>query len=230
MHRLLPAFDNRAIPPDIINNGGTMKYLLPALALAIGLSACATIPQARNPGDCLVIGHLALEFPDGFLGLPPRTIASNLLLHFRDLTTNRRFACTATDGYFYFRGNGADEYRLERYVYSYQDYYGEYYLNDSIGQSFSSAPGKLVNLGQIVLRYEKPRISNRVTFAQATVFDDAGIFWALKGEMEPYMHETISSYWQYDRTIQRGWDDAATIAYLKQKDPNSPWLEAELAH
>ncbi len=97
-----------------------MKYLLLALALAIGLSACAGIPEARNPGDCLVIGHLALEFPDGFLGRPPRTIASNLLLHLRDLTTNRRFVCTAMNGYFYFRGNGADEYRLERYVYSYQ--------------------------------------------------------------------------------------------------------------
>ncbi len=207
-----------------------MKYLALAFSLAIGLSACATIPEAKNTGDSLVIGSVALEFPDGFLGQPPRTIESNVLLHFRDLTSNRSFARLAVDGYFYFRGNGDDQYTLDSYDYSTQDYTGEYDLHDSIGQSFSLVPGKLVYVGRIAVRYEKPRISNRVTFAQVIGFDDGGLFGALKSGGFSPIHRMEPAYWQYDRTIQRSWDDAALLSYLKHKDPRSPWLEAELTH
>lgn len=207
-----------------------MKYLLLAAALAGGLSACATIPEAKNAGDSLVIGSVALEFPDGFLGQPARVIGSNLLLHFRDVTSGRRFARLAVDGYFYFRGNSDDRYALESYEYSTQDYTGEYDLNDSIGQSFSSVPGKLVYVGRIAIRYEKPRIANRVTFAQVIGFDDGGLFGALKSEGFSPIHRMEPAYWQYDRTVERSWDDAALLAYLKSKDPRSPWLEAELTH
>jgi len=202
-----------------------MKNLLLAVALALGLSACATIPQPKSAGDSLVIGNLVLQFPDGFLGQPARTVGSYLLLHFRDVTTNTRFVRLAVDGYFYFRGNGSDEYRLESYEYSNQDYGGDYYLNDSIRQSFSAVPGKLVYVGQIAVRYEKPRISNRVTFAEATIFDDSGM-----SDHFPTMHQTLSVFWQYDRTFDRRWDDSAVIAYLQRKDPHSPWLQAELTH
>ena len=209
-----------------------MKYLLLAAALAVGLSACATIPEPKNTGDSLLIGSVALEFPDGFLGQPARTIGSNLLLHFLDVTSGRRFVRLAVDGYFYFRGNGDDQYTLESYEYSTQDYSGEYNLNDSIGQSSSSVPGKLVYVGRIAVRYEKPRIANHVTFAQVIGFDDGGplLFGALKSEGFSPIHRMEPAYWQYDRTIERSWDDAALLAYLKNKDPHSPWLAAELTH
>lgn len=207
-----------------------MKNLLLAVALALGLSACATIPQPKSAGDSLLIGDVVLAFPDGFLGQPARNIGSNLLLHFRDVSRNTRFVRPAVDGYFYFRGNGSDEYRLESYEYSYRDDNGEYYLNDSIGQSFSAIPGKLVTVGRITVRYEKPRISNRVTFAQVIAIDDDGMFEALKPESFPFVHRMEPAYWKYDRTIDRRWDDAAVIAYLQRRDPRSPWLQAELTH
>ncbi len=207
-----------------------MKYLLAAAALAAALSACATIPGPKSAGDSLLIGSVVLEFPDGFLGQPARTVGSNLLLHFLDLTSGRRFARLAVDGYFYFRGSGDDRYVLESYEYSTQDDTGEYNLDDSIGQEFSAIPGKLVYVGRLAVRYEKPRISGQVTFAQAIGFDDDGMFLALESEHLPFIHRMAPVYWQYDRTIERSWDDAALLAYLKDKDPRSPWLEAELSH
>jgi len=207
-----------------------MKYLLAAAVLAFALSACATIPEPKSAGDSLVIGSAALEFPDGFLGQPARTIGSNLLLHFLDLTNGRRFARLAVDGYFYFRGSGDDRYMLESYEYSTQDYTGEYNLDDSIGQEFPSVPGKLVYVGRLAVRYEKPRISSRVTFAQVIGFDDGGLFGALKSEGFSPIHRMEPAYWQYDRTIERSWDDSALLAYLRDKDPRSPWLDAELSH
>jgi hypothetical protein len=207
-----------------------MKNLFLIIALALGLSACATIPQPKNAGDSLLVGSIVLEFPDGFLGQPARTIASNLLLHFRDVSRNTRFVRPAVDGYFYFLGNGSDDYRLESYEYSYRDDYGEYYLNDSIGQSFSAVPGKLVDVGRIIARYEKPRLSNRVTFAQVIAIEEEGMFEALNPESFPFAHRTEPAYWRYDRTIDRRWDDAAVIAYLQRREPRSPWLQAELTH
>jgi hypothetical protein len=207
-----------------------MKNLLLVLVLAIGLYGCASIPEPRAATDALIIGNLVLDFPDGFLGQRARTVRSNIYLYFRN-TTNGTWSWRLTsDGYFYFRGNGSDRYVLERYEYSYWDEGTEFYLSDKIGLSFSSTPGKLVYLGHLDIRYEKPSRSYRVTFARSTSLDDGGFLAERLNKRHfliPRMHPT---YWKYTRSDGRQWDDAAMVAFLRQKNPDSPWLERDIIY
>jgi hypothetical protein len=205
-----------------------LKNLAFVVLFALALSACTSIPEPQNAGDALLIGSLVLDFPDGFLGQPARTVRSNLLLHFRNITRNTRFCRLTTDGYFYFHGHGDDQYELERYEYSVQDQGGEYYLNDRITQRFACVPGKLVYAGHLTIRYAKPRISNRVSFAQSTNYDDEEFFSVAGPDRFPLIHRMRQTYWQYDRAIDHRWDEDALHTFLNQKAPRSSWLQVEI--
>ena len=90
-------------------------------------------------------------------------------------------------------------------------------------------PEKRVYLGHLSIRYEKPRMTNRITFARSTSFEDAGVSSALKGKRFPMVHRIHPTYWRYLRAEDRRWDDEASTAFLREKDPASPWLERDIA-
>jgi hypothetical protein len=73
-----------------------------ALVPLVVLCACAGTPRAKSAADARVSGSLSLEFPDGFLRLPARTIRSHVLLHFQNTSRGTRFLRSTTDGRFSF--------------------------------------------------------------------------------------------------------------------------------
>jgi hypothetical protein len=60
---------------------------------------------------------------------------------------------------------GGQELRLASYVYSANDPSYQSYLNDEIGIRFSTAPGEVLDLGRLTIRYTSPAKRDRVTFA-----------------------------------------------------------------
>jgi hypothetical protein len=65
-----------------------MKQCLLAIGVAALLGSCASIPAPESPDDSLVIGYMALDFPDGYFEEGRRTIASGINLSIRQLATN----------------------------------------------------------------------------------------------------------------------------------------------
>ena len=171
--------------------------LLAALALP-GLGGCAGAPARESPAGTRVVGSLSLEFPDGFLGQPARTIRSPLLLHVRNLDTGKRFLRVAGEGGFSFPAAAGEELALERYEYSQAGSAFSCYLNDEIGIRFRPEPGRVLDLGRIIIRYTAPAPSQRPTFARSTTFEDP-----------PEQQERLilrllrHSYWRYARTVLR---------------------------
>src|SRR3989304_8102826 len=95
-----------------------MKYVLLMASLIFALSSCASIPAPEKADDSLVIGHLVLDFPDGFFEQPSRTIESGVMLHLVNTTKQTRFSLLTSGGYFRFLSHGADEYLLKGYEFS----------------------------------------------------------------------------------------------------------------
>lgn len=94
--------------------------VLAALALP-GLGGCAGGSARESPAGTRVVGSLSLEFPEGFLGQPARTIRSPILLHVRNLDTGKRFLRAVGEGGFSFPAAAGEELALERYEYSQAD-------------------------------------------------------------------------------------------------------------
>jgi len=175
-------------------------FRLPALALAavLGLWACAGLPDRGSAAEGWVTGSLSLEFPDGFLGQPPRTIRSGILLQVRNVTTGKRFFRAVSDGRFSFRAAG--ELRLVRYEYSQSGQDFSCYLNDEIGIGFRLEPGQSLDLGRITLRYTRPAPSHRTTFARSNVA--AGELTGEPGTFSGLLR-LRHAYWRYERTVLR---------------------------
>jgi hypothetical protein len=171
--------------------------VLAALALP-GLGGCAGAPSRESPAGTRVVGSLSLEFPEGFLGQPARTIRSPLLLHVRNLETGKRFLRAVGEGGFSFPAAAGEELALERYEYSQAGPDFSCYLNDEIGVRFRPEPGQVLDLGRITIRYTAPAPSNRVTFARSNTFEDPP-------EQEDLFILRLprSTYWRYTRTLVR---------------------------
>ena len=152
-----------------------LAVLLAALGAGLLLAACAGLPAPRSDSDALVVGHLQMEFPEDYLGQPPRVIRSYVLLHFLNVTRRTRFSRFTRDGYFAFRTAGGQELRLASYEYSATDPNYQSYLNDQIGIDFRTEPGEVLDLGRITVRYTAPMKSNRVTFARSPYVEDEGL-------------------------------------------------------
>ncbi|OHD25759.1 MAG: hypothetical protein A2064_09490 [Spirochaetes bacterium GWB1_66_5] len=171
--------------------------VLAALALP-GLGGCAGGPARESPAGTRVVGGLSLEFPEGFLGQPARTIRSPILLHVRNLDTGKRFLRVVGEGGFAFPAAAGEELALERYEYSQSDSTFSCYLNDEIGIRFRPEPGQVLDLGRITIRYTTPALSNRVTFARSTISDDLP-----EQANRPFRRFLRYSYWRYARTVLR---------------------------
>jgi hypothetical protein len=179
-----------------IHRSTAAAAVLPAaLALAVALGACAAMPDPAR--EAAVSGSLVLEFPDGFLGQPPRTVDSYILLHVRSLTTGRRYLRTVRDGRFSLPAAG--DLRISRYEFSLSGPGFSCYLNDWIGIDLRTQPGQPLELGRIVLRYTRPRPSRQATFARRTPpegFDpELGQFG--------FFQRLRQDYWDYDRALLR---------------------------
>jgi hypothetical protein len=172
--------------------------LAAALMASLGLAGCAGRPGPGPGAEVRVTGGLSLEFPDGFLGQPARTIRSNILLHARDLATGKRYLGAVRNGRFCLPAAG--ELRLTRYEYSQAGPEFSCYLNDEIGIDIRIEPGQPRDLGTITIRYTLPRLSNRVTFARSTTRENdepaAGRTGFLLARLRP-------EYWQYERILLR---------------------------
>jgi len=162
---------------------------LAALALP-GLGGCAGGPAHESPAGTRVVGSLSLEFPEGFLGQPARTIRSPILLHVRNLESGKRFLRPVGEGGFSFPAEAGQELALERYEYSQSD--------SSFGIRFRPEPGRVLDLGRIIIRYTAPALSNRVTFARSTTFEDPS-----ERVNRPFLRQLRYAYWRYERTVLR---------------------------
>ena len=171
--------------------------VLAALALP-GLGGCAGGPARESPAGTRVVGSLSLEFPEGFLGQPARTIRSPILLHVRNLESGKRFLRPVGEGGFSFPAEAGQELALERYEYSQSDSSFSCYLNDEIGIRFRPEPGQVLDLGRITIRYTAPALSNRVTFARSTTFEDPS-----ERVNRPFLRQLRYAYWRYERTVLR---------------------------
>ena len=65
-----------------------------------------------------------------------------------------------------------EELALERYEYSQAGSAFSCYLNDEIGIRFRPEPGRVLDLGRIIIRSTAPAPSHRPTFARSTIFED----------------------------------------------------------
>jgi hypothetical protein len=51
-----------------------------------------------------------------------------------------------------------------------------------------------------------------------------------EGEGFSMVRRIYPTYWRYTRADGRRWNDEAMIAFLKEKNPDSPWLDREIVH
>jgi hypothetical protein len=178
----------------------SLRTTLLALVPLLVLCACAGAPRAKSAADARVSGSLSLEFPDGFLGLPARTVRSHILLHFQNTSRGTRFLRSTVDGHFSFPAAGGEELRFVRYEYSLAGADFSCYLNDEIGISFRPQPGEMLDLGHIRIRYTEPRLADRVTFARSTTVEDDEFPVGQAGSRFRLLRQ---SYWWYERTVFR---------------------------
>lgn len=176
-----------------------------AVALIVVLLSCAGFPEPESPGNSLVIGSLILDFPDGFFNEPPQGFDSNVKLSFLNKTKGTIFDLyTAQGGYFYFQTNGTDEYVFHDFG----------LVNMTIGDhrySFSgiqvnmpvaAAADSLVYVGHMVFTYTLPE--------------------------ETGGRGTRTTYWNYKPAASCDWDKNALIDYIRQKQPESQWLNKNI--
>ena len=203
----VPVLGNSLIAPLPVRNAARRFRRLPPVALPAallvalsltGLGACAGMPSGESPAGTRVVGSLSLEFPEGFVGQPARTIRSAILLHVHNLTTGKRFLLAVGDRGFSFAAAAGQELLLARYEYSQTDSYFSCYLNDEIGIRFRPEPGQVLDLGRITIRYTGPERSNRVSFARSTVVEDQP-----DSENRFSVWRLRHSYWRYAREILR---------------------------
>jgi hypothetical protein len=174
-------------------------------AAVLALSSCVGFPQAAGEDSSLVIGSLILDFPDGFIDLPPRKLDLNVRLSFRNVTQSTRFYVYTKRGYFYFQANGGDRYLLESFD----------ILNTTIDETFyffpaqavdleiDSAPGEVLYLGDVLVTYSDPQVSRRGGFPGRT------------------------THYEYETSAAVEWNRELLRQYIRKRRKGSAWLELE---
>jgi hypothetical protein len=173
--------------------------LIGALGLLLG---CASIPEPEGPDDSLVIGYLALDFPDGFFEENKRTIESLITLSFINETRGRSFRLTTKEGWFQFLSNGTDSYLYD--YYEYKSSSGS--VRGQLQKKFAVRPRCVYYLGHLTITYNRPKLSTQ-------------------GSLDPR-----TQYWDYDRSSSFSYNDEEVRNYLEFEDPASPWLAYEVQH
>jgi hypothetical protein len=174
-----------------------------ALSCLLLLLSCASIPDPEDQQSTLVIGSFILEYPDGVMDLPPRTIASNVWITVMNTTKGSSFSVRTMDGgFFYFLGSGDDSYSLQSYRHTFtMSGTSEYTVGAKLNWAFKTAPGQITYLGHTVIRQGKPKMAEE-----------------RQGSRER------QSTWQFETTLTRDDTPDRMIEYLRTQHAESPWL------
>jgi hypothetical protein len=178
------------------------KWLaLPGVLLLLSLLlSCASSPAPENPEDSLVIGYFVLDYPDGYFDKPKRTFSSGITIYLTNQSTGRSFWVSTSGGYYQFLSNGTDTYSLDRYKHVVEGST----TSGTFNRRFTAKPHSVVYLGHSTLTYARPRQS---------VKTDVKVI-----------------YWEFDTSHSGAFKDDEVLSYLKEKDPESPWLEYQIVH
>ena len=177
-----------------------MRRHLLLLGVLLLCFSCASLPSPKGPNDSLVIGYLALDFPDGFFEHSKRAITTGINLKFLNETTGKSFWVSSSDGYFQFRSNGTDSYSLESFkVETSTGSIGE----TPVRRKLITRPHSLIYLGHLTVTYVRPTRKSMTSDQQTACWDFA-----------------ISSKLAHNEEELR--------AYLLSVDPGSPWLGYEI--
>jgi hypothetical protein len=208
----------------------TRRWAAPGVAvLTLALACCAGLPSPRGEDDALVIGSVVLEFPDGFTGGWSRSIRSNVFLHFVDTTTNRRLCRLTTDGYYSFLAKGTDQYVLDRFEYSLLGDEAEYEIRDKLELPISVSPGAVAYQGHLTVSYARPKTTNKPSVVHVTEREGFEAPPGGNARTFPVPMFRMQTDWSYERSLDLRRDEDKLIAYLRRKDPRSPWLSREIA-
>jgi hypothetical protein len=174
-----------------------------ALTCLLLLVSCASIPDPVDQQSTLVIGSFILEYPDGVMDLPPRTITSNVWITITDTIKGSSFSVrTLEGGFFYFLGIGDDSYSLASYSHSFTvSGSSEYTMGGKLDWKFKTAPGQITYLGHVVIRQAKPKVAE-----------------------ERQASHSRQSTWQFETSLTRDDKPNLMIEYLRKTDPESPWI------
>ena len=90
------------------------QVMIVAFAIFL-LASCSSFPKANGTHDCLVIGNIVLDFPDGFFNEQARTIADGIVINIIDLDENRSFSISTNHGFYFFIPEPGHKYKLENF-------------------------------------------------------------------------------------------------------------------
>ena len=174
------------------------------LACILLLGSCAGIPRPETEENALVIGSFVLDYPDGIFEYPARTITGGIYLTIKNNADDSTFTVrTGDNGYFYFLSNGKDSYSLVSYRYTFTAAgRSEYSLEGGIQGAFTTVPGQVCFLGDLVFINAKGKKTEETTSAS--------------GERH--------TSWSYERSATRGEKPDKMIEFLRKQDAESPWL------
>jgi len=181
-----------------------VALLITAVAVSL-LCACVGLPPPEKQGNCLVVGYLAEDYPDGFFQLPPRTVSDGMGIRFTNLTRGSRFTVRTSHGYYYFLSNGTDEYVLESYEWKVEEMGGtsRYSGGGKLGLKLQSVPDKVLYLGHVTVIQTKPQLGKDTL-------------------------EKDTTYWRFDTKIDFQWKDDDVRGFIRDRDAGSPWLRYAL--
>ncbi len=203
-----------------------MRRFLLLMGVVSALTSCVNLPGPRSPQDSLIIGSVALVFPEGLFGGPAWTIGDQVELGFRDVTTGTRFPVYTSGGRFWFTADGTHEFALEYSRASFRTGAGGYHLKErTIGLKIPAEPGRVLDLGRISLVYRAPagpRPAQERYWDRDYEMSDAGT--AAGGMSFP----TTRVYRAYDVSVTQSWEGWSAADSLRRLDPRSGWLEREV--
>jgi len=181
------------------------KWMLLVAVMPL-LFSCASMPAPEGPDDSLVIGYFALDFPEGFFEQSKRTFTSGVTLNIKNETTGGRFRLTTSKGYFQFLSNGSDSYLIEEYSFQERDQSGRYGVKGEVNRKFSTRTHSVVYLGHLTVVYTKPKATHKTSA------------------------DLKSNYWAFKTSDDFKYNEGELLSYLRDKDPECPWLEYEVVH
>ena len=180
------------------------KFMVLLVLIVPLILSCAGLPQPKTHDDTLVIGSLALDFPDGFFDSPPRTITTGIEIVVVNKTREAAFSVlTVRDGYFYFLTNGRDSFSLDRYSYEATERSGQrVFLKSELRMPIEVVPGRVRYIGKLIISYRQPQRSSTVSERK--------------------------NLWNYQPSVSLEDQKPQMIEHLKAANPESPWLSYEV--
>jgi len=179
-----------------------MKRMLLAAAALLLVLGCTSLPAPEGVKNSLVVGRIALDFPDGFFDRPARTLQARIKMDFLNLASGSKFTVYTSDGYFFFLSNGSDTYRLLSYASSAEGGGGGYTIGPAtINKVVPMQPGRVMYLGDLTITYAQPKKTES---------------------------RSSGTYWDFDVSRKLDWNPDELERFIRDMDPESPWLEREV--